>query len=275
MAAVAAMGPVMAGGWIGHAPDNRGFMRAVVASLVFHSLLFFSWQTMHKPQVDKPQAKPGPIVARLAAPPSAAPAPAQKPAAEEPAKPRAEEPPPPPTPVAPAAKPQPAPVTKPAPNAKAAPAPAPAKAPSSDAAKPSADPTPAPAPAPAEKASAPTEAKPAPSSGPVAGGDSDPNVRQLLGRYGVGLKAQMKRYFVYPRAAKDNNLEGTLELALVIGANGMISELSVVKSSGHDVLDRAAMDFVRKAKPLVPIPEGLRGREFRLEIPVEFSLKDA
>jgi protein TonB len=271
--AAATMGPVLAGGWEGYVPDNRGVTRAIVASLVFHSLLFFSWQTMYKPPADKPKAAPGPIVARLAAPPAAVPAPAPTPAAEQVAKPRAEEPPPPPAPV-PVAKPQPAPITKPAPAAKAAPAKVPAKAAGVETQKPAAEPVQAAPAAPVEKAEPAAAAKPAPSGGPVTSGDPDPNVRQLLGRYGLGLKGQMKRYMAYPRAARENNWEGKLELVLVIGANGMIADIVVLKTSGHAILDKAAMDAVRKAKPLVPIPEGLKGREFRLEMPIEFNLKD-
>jgi protein TonB len=276
MVAVATMGPVVAGGWEGYTPDNRGVTRAVIASIVFHSLLFFTWQTIYKPTADRPKTTPGPIVARLAAPPALAPAPAPTPPAEEVAKPRAEETPPPPAPT-PVVKPEVAPVAKPAPAAKAEakPKPVPAKAAGADSPKAAVEPAPSAPAAPAEKPEPAAAAKPSPSAGPATSGDSDPNVRQLLGRYGVGLKGQMKRYMTYPRAAKENNWEGKLELALVIGENGMIAEIVVVKSSGHDVLDKAAMDAVRKAKPLVPIPEGLRGRAFRLEIPIEFNLADA
>ena len=50
--------------------------------------------------------------------------------------------------------------------------------------------------------------------------------------------------------------------------------MSIKTSSGHEILDQAALDTIRKAKPLVPIPAALRGREFSLDINFIFNLKD-
>ena len=83
-----------------------------------------------------------------------------------------------------------------------------------------------------------------------------------------------RRYKRYPRVALDNNWEGRVVVHMVVGANGMIASLRVTTSSGHDVLDRQALDMIRKAKPLVPIPPAMRGREFSVEIPVIYNLKD-
>jgi len=50
--------------------------------------------------------------------------------------------------------------------------------------------------------------------------------------------------------------------------------LSLVKaSSGYEILDNQALDMVKKAKPLTPIPAALRGREFTVDIPVIFDLQ--
>jgi TonB family protein len=47
----------------------------------------------------------------------------------------------------------------------------------------------------------------------------------------------------------------------------------VVRSSGHELLDKQAIDTVTKA--FVPVPPALRGKEFAFDIPVIFNLKDA
>jgi len=83
-----------------------------------------------------------------------------------------------------------------------------------------------------------------------------------------------RRYKRYPRIAMDNGWEGRSEVRMVIGANGMITSLTVRTGAGHEVLDKAALDMIRSAKPLIPIPSALRGREFTVDIPVVFSLKD-
>lgn len=83
-----------------------------------------------------------------------------------------------------------------------------------------------------------------------------------------------RRYKRYPRVAMDNNWEGRAVVRLVIGANGMTKALTIASGSGHEVLDKQALDMIQKAKPRVQIPAALRGREFTIEIPVIYDLKD-
>jgi protein TonB len=61
---------------------------------------------------------------------------------------------------------------------------------------------------------------------------------------------------------------------MVVGANGMISSISVLTSAGHEILDKQALDMIQKAKGATQIPAALRGKEFSLEIPVFYSLKE-
>lgn len=61
---------------------------------------------------------------------------------------------------------------------------------------------------------------------------------------------------------------------MVVGANGRIRALTISKTSGHGVLDRQALDMFRKAKPLVPIPAALRGREFRVTVKAIYNLSE-
>ncbi|HEY6821594.1 MAG TPA: energy transducer TonB, partial [Burkholderiales bacterium] len=143
---------------------------------------------------------------------------------------------------------------------------------------------PAPSTAPAETPPAPTSsaAPPAPAaarveSAPAAPAASLPSPEAdagTLAQYRLQLISVAKRYKRYPRVAMDNNWEGTAEIRMVIGANGMIASLVVRKGSGHDILDKEALDWLRKAKPLAPIPAALRGKEFTVDIPVIFNLKE-
>lgn len=87
----------------------------------------------------------------------------------------------------------------------------------------------------------------------------------------LGMAARYKRY---PLVARDNNWEGMVTVRLAIGANGMIASITIAQSSGHEVLDRAALDMVRKAKGAVPIPAALRGKPFVVSIPVVYEIKE-
>jgi protein TonB len=83
-----------------------------------------------------------------------------------------------------------------------------------------------------------------------------------------------RRYKRYPRVAMDNNWEGTAEITMMIGSNGMISSVMIKTSSGHEVLDQQALEMFKRAKPLVPIPAALRGKEFTVVLRAIYSLKE-
>ena len=151
-------------------------------------------------------------------------------------------------------------------EAAAKPAPRVARKPAVDGRKTPPAPGDAQPPAPPPRAVARAAPAPAPSAPSV---DED-----VLTRYRLQLIAAARRYKRYPRAAMDNQWEGAAEVAMVIGADGMIREMTVSQSSGHALLDRQAIDMFRKAKPLVPIPAALRGREFRVTLKAIYSLRD-
>ena len=251
-----------------HEPANRAISYAVLASIVLHGALLFLVPGLRQPS-KRADVTPGPIVARLAQPRVAA-APQPAPAQPEPPAPKVETPPPPPV-----AKPAPAvPTLKPAPAAKAE-RPQPKATPTPPApAAPAPSAEPAPAAPPAASASPPAaiaKTEPQPQASPSAPSAEDAG---SLAQYRLQLITVAKRYKRYPRVAMDNNWEGTAEIRMVIGANGMISSLVVRKGSGHEILDQEALQWIRKAKPLAPIPAALRGREFIVDIPVIFNLKE-
>ncbi len=238
--------------------ENRAFHCAVLASLALHGLLLLSLSMQDASQ--RAAATTEPIVARLVQPPPA-PAPVEKPPAPA-AKP------------APPSKPPPAPPSKPQPAAKATPRalpPEPAPAASTAPAPPepaAAEPAPA---APSPQAAPVVPAEPqavAPAARPGADVDAD-----SVGRFRRQVIEAAGRFKRYPRAAMDNNWEGRADVRVSFGADGRRASIVVVRSSGHEILDKQAVDTVTKA--FVPVPPALRGREFAFEIPVIFNLKDA
>ena len=52
---------------------------------------------------------------------------------------------------------------------------------------------------------------------------------------------------VYPGFAKKNNYQGIVRVSLVINGKGRGENISIIKSSGYSVLDRAAVKAVKKA----------------------------
>jgi protein TonB len=94
-----------------------------------------------------------------------------------------------------------------------------------------------------------------------------------LDQYRLALIGMARKYKRYPSQAMERGWTGKVEVRLVIGANGNIASALVKTSSGYDVLDNQALDMIKKAKPITPIPPALRGREFSVDIPVIFDLR--
>ncbi len=62
----------------------------------------------------------------------------------------------------------------------------------------------------------------------------------------------------YPDAARRRNLTGSLILDVALNKDGSINDIIVRRSSGHKVLDDAAVRIVELAAPYAPFPEDIR-----------------
>jgi protein TonB len=89
----------------------------------------------------------------------------------------------------------------------------------------------------------------------------------------VQLAAFAAKYKRYPATALESHWEGIAEVKLTIGADGRIREAVIVNSSGHDMLDKVAIDMVRKAAPLTEIKPALRNKEFSINLPIVFNIE--
>jgi protein TonB len=103
---------------------------------------------------------------------------------------------------------------------------------------------------------------------PGAGGDG-------AGEYAAYL-ALLRRRIVdalsYPPAARRRRLAGTVQIELEIQATGTISQVVVVASSSHRLLDDAAVEAVHGLER-VPFPAGVPPRRLRVRLPVVFDLR--
>ena len=70
----------------------------------------------------------------------------------------------------------------------------------------------------------------------------------------------------YPAEARRQQIYGSLRLLVSIYPDGSLKEIELLESSGHTILDTAAMDIVRRAAPLAPFPDELRETTDVLEI---------
>lgn len=70
----------------------------------------------------------------------------------------------------------------------------------------------------------------------------------------------------YPDEARRRKLYGNLRLSVALLPDGSVKEIRVVQSSGHKILDDAAIRIVRLAEPFAPFPDKLKKDYDVLEI---------
>lgn len=93
-----------------------------------------------------------------------------------------------------------------------------------------------------------------------------------LAAYGRELAGAVATHRRYPRVALLRQWQGTAVLQLELAADGRLLGVRVLSSSGHDTLDRQALDMVREAVPLPSLPAALAGRPLMVEVPVVFRI---
>lgn len=70
----------------------------------------------------------------------------------------------------------------------------------------------------------------------------------------------------YPEQARRQELYGSLRLLVALLPDGEVKEVQILRSSGHSVLDQAAVEIVKLAAPFEPFPEEMRAQADILEI---------
>ncbi len=140
---------------------------------------------------------------------------------------------------------------------------------------------------PAVEAARPSEEPPSVSSPPASSATSEPPMQvakaapQPLSRtpeakadhrwVGESLWRRVAELKRYPSTARLNGLEGRVVLKAIIRADGHLAEVSVVKSSGHAVLDAAAMEAVKLACPL-HMKHSIGPPQIVVSLPIVYSL---
>lgn len=208
--------------------------------------------------------KPEVLVVELA-PPQKAPEPAPAPPEPMP-EPEPEPPPPPPE--------------KEIPKPRIEPKPKPAPAP-----EPAAEPPPQSEPesmAPPAVITAPPEVEvptftpppPPPPEPPEPKGPTQADLDAARGLYKSMLEREIVKHKEYPRIAKMRGWQGEAVIELQIDANGQPSSVKVQTSSGYEVLDKTAIEMVRKTVAATKLPGILRGSISTFLVPVSFRLQN-
>jgi protein TonB len=83
----------------------------------------------------------------------------------------------------------------------------------------------------------------------------------------------LARYRTYPLEARRARIEGVVQLRVTLMSDGRLVDARVEQSSGHPLLDRAALDLLARASPL---PDELANRsigQVELQLPIVYRMR--
>lgn len=90
--------------------------------------------------------------------------------------------------------------------------------------------------------------------------------------YRLAVAGQARRFKRYPAQALASGWEGSADVRLEVGGDGRAHGATLSRSSGHELLDRAALAMIDAGAERARVPESLRGRAFAIVLPVVFNL---
>jgi protein TonB len=95
---------------------------------------------------------------------------------------------------------------------------------------------------------------------------------KLWSDYSYSIRMKVASAQVYPEFAREKNKQGKAILSIKLGRNGNILNVSVGNSSGHEVLDEAAVKAIKDAAPYPKIPDKLNRQYVLLKLPISFVI---
>ena len=108
----------------------------------------------------------------------------------------------------------------------------------------------------------------------VPSSETQPASAEAIGQYRLNVARSARQFKRYPSQARENGWEGVVHVAIAMPIGPGNPTVALDRSSGHAVLDRQALDMVERAVSLAILPEGVRGRNLTIYLPVDYRLSD-
>jgi protein TonB len=84
---------------------------------------------------------------------------------------------------------------------------------------------------------------------------------------------QINRHKRYPSAARVQDMQGVVQVHILIDRGGHLITSEVARSSGFALLDEEALEILKRAAPLPPLPVAMPGETLHLSIPIRFRIQ--
>lgn len=116
-------------------------------------------------------------------------------------------------------------------------------------------------------------APPPPPEPPKPQGPTQQDIDAARSLYGNLLAREIAKHKRYPRIAQMRGWQGETMIELQLDGSGKVLSSKIHDSSGHEALDKQALEMVEQAAPFPLPPEALRSKTFTLLVPISFRLE--
>jgi protein TonB len=97
---------------------------------------------------------------------------------------------------------------------------------------------------------------------------------EMVSRYEQLISMWIQKFKVYPEEARRKGMQGETVVRIRIDRQGNIRYQILERTTGHQPLDRAAIDMIRRANPVPAVPNDYpAGDLFEFLVPVSFHLQ--
>jgi len=97
--------------------------------------------------------------------------------------------------------------------------------------------------------------------------------KRLIREYYSTLSSYLRRNYAYPHRARLAAIEGTVLLEIVVDEEGNVIRRRVARSSGHEILDRAALASIAEVHSVPRPPSGLGWSRRAIRVPFRYTLR--
>lgn len=107
---------------------------------------------------------------------------------------------------------------------------------------------------------------------PVQSGTTDSTEEDWQPAYRSALRSALAREHHYPARARRFGLSGTARVAFVIARDGRFRDIHLAGSTGAALLDRTALETVRRLGRFRPLPPSYSGDGWAVSVPLVYRL---
>ena len=99
-----------------------------------------------------------------------------------------------------------------------------------------------------------------------------PRLKDILQTFTRTVRKMIEAKKRYPLTARKSMIEGRVGVKMTILRNGQLERTEIVESSGHSILDRAALESVRRSAPFPPLPKDAERKRIQINIYLVYKM---